>query len=163
MPELPEVETIRRDLEREVVGKRIKTVEVTGTAHRSAGTTKKQFIAPARGRQDHAASSGAGKYLVLKLDTGDAARRSTCGMSGQLLRAQAKDAVAKHTHVVDHLHPGRAAALRRPAHVRRDVRHRARRADRGGARARRPRHRSRRRADLVDDVRRAAARAARRS
>ena len=31
MPELPEVETIRRGLEREVVGKRVKSVDVTGT------------------------------------------------------------------------------------------------------------------------------------
>jgi formamidopyrimidine-DNA glycosylase len=30
VPELPEVETIRRGLEREVVGKRIKSVEVSG-------------------------------------------------------------------------------------------------------------------------------------
>ena len=30
MPELPEVETIRRELEKEVVGRKIKTVEVTG-------------------------------------------------------------------------------------------------------------------------------------
>ena len=32
MPELPEVETIRRDLEKEAVGRRIKTVEVTGSS-----------------------------------------------------------------------------------------------------------------------------------
>ena len=32
MPELPEVEVMRRDLEREVVGKKIKSVEVTGHA-----------------------------------------------------------------------------------------------------------------------------------
>ena len=30
MPELPEVETIRRDLEKEVIGRRVKTVEVKG-------------------------------------------------------------------------------------------------------------------------------------
>ena len=30
MPELPEVETIRRDMDKEVVGKRVKTVDVTG-------------------------------------------------------------------------------------------------------------------------------------
>ena len=32
MPELPEVETIRRDLEKEIVSKRIKSVEVSGNA-----------------------------------------------------------------------------------------------------------------------------------
>ena len=31
MPELPEVETLRRDLEKEVVGRRIKAVQVNGT------------------------------------------------------------------------------------------------------------------------------------
>ncbi|MBV9951985.1 MAG: DNA-formamidopyrimidine glycosylase, partial [Acidimicrobiia bacterium] len=43
MPELPEVETIRRELEREVVGKRVKSVEVPG---RGAVTRlpKKQFV-----------------------------------------------------------------------------------------------------------------------
>jgi len=30
MPELPEVETIKRDLEKEILGKRIKLVEVSG-------------------------------------------------------------------------------------------------------------------------------------
>ena len=45
MPELPEMETIRHDLEREVAGKRIKTVTVTGRrsvrrAHVAAFTTR---------------------------------------------------------------------------------------------------------------------------
>ncbi len=35
MPELPEVEVLRRDLEKEIVGKKIKAVEVTGRALRS--------------------------------------------------------------------------------------------------------------------------------
>ena len=30
MPELPEVEVVRRDLERELIGKRVKSVEVDG-------------------------------------------------------------------------------------------------------------------------------------
>ena len=30
MPELPEVETIRRDLEKEFIGRRVKSVEVDG-------------------------------------------------------------------------------------------------------------------------------------
>ena len=30
MPELPEVETIRRELEKEVVGRKVKTVETVG-------------------------------------------------------------------------------------------------------------------------------------
>ena len=47
------------------------------------------------------------------------------GMSGQLLRAKtARDEGAEAHARRDHVHAGRAAALRRPAHVRRDVRHR---------------------------------------
>ena len=49
MPELPEVETIRRDLEREVVGKRIKTVEVNGTRSIRRHKSKKEFIARLEG------------------------------------------------------------------------------------------------------------------
>ena len=52
MPELPEVETIKRDLEREIVGKRIKTVEVSGTRSIRRGT-KKQFIGRLEGREGH--------------------------------------------------------------------------------------------------------------
>ena len=58
MPELPEVETIRRDLEREVVGKRIKTVEVSGTRSIRRGT-KKQFIGRLEGRRSRASSARA--------------------------------------------------------------------------------------------------------
>ena len=57
MPELPEVETIRRDLEKEVVGKRIKTVEVTGTPldpppHEQEGVHRQP-----RGHEDQPAST----------------------------------------------------------------------------------------------------------
>ena len=52
MPELPEVETIRRDLEREVVGKRIKTVEVTGPLD-PPPHDEEAVHRPARGRQGH--------------------------------------------------------------------------------------------------------------
>ena len=48
MPELPEVETVRRDLDKEVVGKRIKTVEVTGMRSVRRHPNKKHFIASSR-------------------------------------------------------------------------------------------------------------------
>jgi formamidopyrimidine-DNA glycosylase len=97
MPELPEVETIRRGLDREVVGKRVKTVHVTGT-RTVRRQPKKQFI----GRLEGAKITGVerrGKYLVLKLDTGELLVVHL-RMSGQLLRAQARDEEPKHTHVV---------------------------------------------------------------
>jgi len=97
LPELPEVETIRRGLEREVVGKRVKTVQVTGT-RTIRSQTKKQFVAKLEGAKINGVERR-GKYLLLKLDTGDILVIHL-RMSGQLLRAQAKDAVVKHTHVV---------------------------------------------------------------
>ena len=96
MPELPEVETIKRDLEREVIGKRIKTVEVTGTRSIRRGT-KKQFISRLEGAKVTGVQRK-GKYLLLKMDTGDLLVVHL-RMSGQLLKAVAKDPVIKHTHV----------------------------------------------------------------
>jgi len=98
VPELPEVETIRRGLEREVVGKRIKSVEVTGNRSIRRHRTKKDFIGRLEGAKVKSAKRR-GKYLVLPLDTGDVLV-AHLRMSGQLLRAQPKDPVAKHTHVV---------------------------------------------------------------
>jgi formamidopyrimidine-DNA glycosylase len=97
LPELPEVETIRRGLDREVVGKRVKTVQVTGT-RTVRRQTKKQFITRLEGAKITGVERR-GKYLVLKLDTGELLIVHL-RMSGQLLKAQPKDAVAKHTHVV---------------------------------------------------------------
>ena len=97
MPELPEVETIRRELEREAVGKRIKAIEVHGT-RTVRRQTKKNLMSRLEGTKITAADRR-GKYLVLKLDSGELLVVHL-GMSGQLLRAVAKDPVAKHTHVI---------------------------------------------------------------
>jgi formamidopyrimidine-DNA glycosylase len=98
VPELPEVETIRRELDREVVGKRIKTVEVTGLRSIRRHKTKKAFITRLDGVKITGVSRR-GKYLVLKLDSGELLVIHL-RMSGQLLRAQPKDPLPKHTHVV---------------------------------------------------------------
>jgi len=97
MPELPEVETIRRDLDREIVDRRIKTVEVK--AHRSVRRhrTSKDFIGRLEGRKVKAVIRK-GKYLLIKLDDGNVLVVHL-GMSGQLLRASPKDPVERHTHV----------------------------------------------------------------
>jgi formamidopyrimidine-DNA glycosylase len=98
MPELPEVETLRRDLEKEVVGRRIKTVVVNGT--RSVRrVTKRQFIDRVEGHRI-ASISRKGKYLLVKLDGGDILVVHL-GMSGQLLRSKsAKTPKDKHTHAI---------------------------------------------------------------
>ena len=99
MPELPEVETIRRDLEREVVGKRIKAVDVTGTRTVRRHRTRPQFVAKVEGRKI-AGVDRRGKYLLARLDSGDILVIHL-GMSGQLLLDKTgKDPRPKHTHVV---------------------------------------------------------------
>jgi formamidopyrimidine-DNA glycosylase len=98
MPELPEVETIRRDIEKEFVTKRIKKVDVTGARSVRRHGTSKDFAARIEGRTLVSARRR-GKYLLLKLDSGDVLV-AHLGMSGQLLRATPKEPMAKHTHVV---------------------------------------------------------------
>ncbi len=98
MPELPEVETIRHQLDKEVVGKRIKKVEATGMKSIPRHSSKKQFISKLES-QKLTKIVRRGKYLIFTLDSGDLLVIHL-GMSGQLLRAANKDEVVKHTHVV---------------------------------------------------------------
>ncbi|MGH9164141.1 MAG: DNA-formamidopyrimidine glycosylase family protein, partial [Acidimicrobiales bacterium] len=106
MPELPEVETIRRDLEKEVVGKRIKSVEVTGERTTRRHQTPGSFVSQLEGRKITGVTRK-GKYLLLGLEADAGAGRKAdvlvvhLGMSGQLQRAKsAREPLAKHTHVV---------------------------------------------------------------
>jgi formamidopyrimidine-DNA glycosylase len=99
MPELPEVEVLRRDLDKEVVGKKIKSVEVTGTRSVRRHRNKKEFIGLLEGRKITSVQRR-GKYLVLRLD-GAEALVVHLGMSGQLLRAKSgREKPPKHSHVV---------------------------------------------------------------
>lgn len=97
MPELPEVETIRRQLEREVVGRKVKTVDVTGKRS-IRRQTPEEFKAGLEGAKITGVKRK-GKYLLLALDNGSV-WIIHLRMSGQLLRAAAKDPIAEHTHVV---------------------------------------------------------------
>ena len=99
MPELPEVETIRRDLDKEIVGKKIKEVEATGLRTIRRHKNKKDFVSKLEGRKVTGIIRK-GKNLLVKLDGGDVLVIHL-GMSGQLLRAKGpKEPLAKHTHVV---------------------------------------------------------------
>jgi formamidopyrimidine-DNA glycosylase len=99
MPELPEVETIKRDLEKEVVGKKIKAVEVTGMRSIRRHANRKQFISRLEGRKITGIDRK-GKYLLVKLEGGDFLVIHL-GMSGQLLWSKnGKEDRGKHTHVV---------------------------------------------------------------
>ena len=99
MPELPEVETIRRDLDKEILGRRIKSVEVKGKRSVRRHKSGAEFRARLEGKKV-ASVRRAGKYLLIGLD-GDEILVVHLGMSGQLLRAKsAKDPLERHTHVV---------------------------------------------------------------
>src|SRR5438874_2875267 len=100
MPELPEVETLRRDLEKEVVGKRIKQVDVSGMRSIRRHPNKKHFAGKLEGHKIMGVDRR-GKYLLVKLEGGDVLVVHL-GMSGQLLRSKgaAKEKPDKHTHVV---------------------------------------------------------------
>ena len=97
MLELPEIKTLRRELDREVIGRRIKTVEVLGRT----GVTrqpKKQFIS----RLEGAKITGGGRrglLLTQKLDTGDLLVIDV-RTGGHMRRSAAKEPVAKATQVV---------------------------------------------------------------
>lgn len=96
MPELPEVETIRRDLEKEVVGKKLKEVTVTG--QRTVRRRPEEFKERLEGRQILGVDRR-GKYLVVRLDGPDLLVIHL-RMSGQLRKATPKDPFDKHTHAV---------------------------------------------------------------
>jgi len=95
MPELPEVETVRRGLERWAVGRTIAEVEVRGprTVRRHAAGPD-DFAARLRGRRIEAACRR-GKYLWLALDD-DGYLLAHLGMSGQFLAVAAESEDPKH-------------------------------------------------------------------
>ena len=97
MPELPEVETIRGDLERAIAGRTIQAVRCTGRCIRRHATAE-EFADRLTGRTV-AGVERRGKYLLIRLDDADCLVVHL-GMSGQLLWAATTDPAPKHTHVV---------------------------------------------------------------
>lgn len=102
MPELPEVEVVRRGLDSHVVGRRLVDVEVTGarTARRQPGGPE-EIVALLTGRMVSGARRR-GKYLWLTLD-GDETPGSDCllvhlGMSGQMLVTGSGAPAVRHLH-----------------------------------------------------------------
>ena len=98
MPELPEVETIRRGLSETFLGRRIRAVSVTGLRSVRRHAPVDGFSDLLAGQVIHAADR-LGKYLLLRL-TGDSVVVIHLGMSGQLLAASPTEPLPKHTHVV---------------------------------------------------------------
>ena len=100
--ELPEVEVMRRDLERDVVGKKIKDVEVKGSKNAMRvirrHKTRKDFAAGLAGHKVMK-TERRGKYVLLSLDGGEV-WVVHFGMSGRFTRANGRIALAPHTHVI---------------------------------------------------------------
>ncbi len=100
--ELPEVEVMRRDLEKDVVGRRIKTSEVKSSKNAMRvirrHAKRKDFTARLDGRKITKLERR-GKYLLLYLDSGDVLV-THFGMSGQFQRGNGRVALPPHTHVV---------------------------------------------------------------
>lgn len=124
MPELPEVETIRRGLQRELVGRRITALAVRETRLRSAldadrlreGVLAREVLAITR----------RAKYLLIELGRPRACSSAKSvavaetsvlihlGMSGQLSLHAGDEPRASHTHVEWTLDDGRALRFRDP-------------------------------------------------
>ena len=124
MPELPEVETIRRELEREAVGKRIKSVEVHGT-RTVRRQTKKAFIAKLDGHEDHrrrpaGASTCWSARLRRRAGRPPAHERPAAAGRGQGRRWPSTPTWSSPS-------PRAASCASSTPHLRRDVRHLARR------------------------------------
>jgi len=102
MPELPEVETVRRGLDRFAVGRRVNRVEVG--RERTVRRTSRQALIDGLTGATITAANRHGKYLRLPLDTGDE-MMIHLRMSGQVLVANAGAERPPHTHVVMHLDP----------------------------------------------------------
>lgn len=98
MTQLPEVEVLRKDLEREIVGKRVKdvTVKAAGTVGRHR--TRPDFVKALAG-QKIVSVHRKGVVLVLGLDNGTSLVIRP-GTRGSLSRQTATQAAGKHTQVV---------------------------------------------------------------
>lgn len=97
MPELPEVETVRRGLAERFVGRRIDAVWV-GRERSVRRTSREELTARLLGTTAVAAERR-GKYLLCPLDSGDV-MMVHLRMSGQLLVDRVDTVRPAHTHVV---------------------------------------------------------------
>ncbi len=104
MPELPEVETIRRDLDHALVGLEIRSAVATGERSVRRHHEPAEFVTAVLGRIVTAVGRR-GKYLLVSLSDG-AVLVLHLGMSGQVLLVEPGHAAIAHTHVVLGFGPG---------------------------------------------------------
>ncbi|TMC46553.1 MAG: bifunctional DNA-formamidopyrimidine glycosylase/DNA-(apurinic or apyrimidinic site) lyase [Chloroflexi bacterium] len=101
MPELPEVETVARDLRPQLSGRRIESVQLTrdpairGRLVRYPNPT--WFVRRLRGRTIRSVERR-GKYLVMPLDDDGERLVVHLGMTGHLRLWEPEEAAVKHTH-----------------------------------------------------------------
>ncbi|HET9722569.1 MAG TPA: bifunctional DNA-formamidopyrimidine glycosylase/DNA-(apurinic or apyrimidinic site) lyase [Actinomycetota bacterium] len=100
--ELPEVEVMRRDLEKDVVGRKIARAEVRTSKNAMRvirrHAKRKDFTDRLVGRKLTKVERR-GKYVLAHLDNGDVLVVHF-GMSGQFVRGNKRQALPPHTHVV---------------------------------------------------------------
>ncbi len=102
MPELPEIEVLRRDLEKEVVGRRVKDVEV-----RPGTNSMKVIRRHGRRKEFQDLLEGTkveridrlGKLLILELDNSKVLVVDL-GSTGTLVKTSASEETVTHTHLV---------------------------------------------------------------
>ena len=97
MPELPEVETVRRGIESKVVGREILDVEVG--RERSVRRVGKEAVIHGLTGTTMIAARRRGKYILCELDSGDAVMIHL-RMSGRVLVEPVGTKRPPHTHVV---------------------------------------------------------------
>ncbi len=111
MPELPEVEVLRRSLEPHLVGDRIERVEVSNPALREPVETAR--LRRAAAGREVVALRRRSKYLLIDLAAGWTVAVHL-GMSGRLTLAPGDAPAEPHEHVAFHLRSGRRLRLRDP-------------------------------------------------
>lgn len=98
MIQLPEVEIIRRELERDVAGKKVKTVEVSSTKTVKRGGTKAKFSGMLEGLKIQG-TRRVGRFILFDFED-DVVMAAHLGSGGQLLRVPNKAPVDPKTAVV---------------------------------------------------------------
>jgi formamidopyrimidine-DNA glycosylase len=114
MPELPEIEVLRRSLEPVLLGDRVERVVVRNPDLREP--VRQRALARAAAGRRVVALRRRGKYLLIDLDGGGGGRTLVVhlGMSGRLTLVPAAAPREPHEHVAFHLASGRRLRFRDP-------------------------------------------------
>ncbi len=112
MPELPEVETIKQDLETQVVGKEISKIEIRLPRMTRKHHSQKEVQKKVEGRTILSLERR-GKFLLFHLDSANIIVLHL-GMTGQLLHStpQSPVEIDKYSHVIFHLDSDEALVFR---------------------------------------------------